>query len=564
MKILQAQSSRQPEQNQRAAATAERRHVDPAARPFDASPRQLAQRQALAQLQATAQARVGGETSPHGIGASMSRHGPPPSASAAGHAPPIQMARTPKGRINGQQYFYDDTDGHYYNERNERVDAPPTEYEVGAGDFSAAAARHRADGSVLRKVTTFESEPEVMARKGAAENIASLTAGGAQVQYDVDATRFGATSGTPEKTPMSPRPVDTLRFDHPHTGLGSGRIREDIFHRERGLAGTPRDPRARMGDPAYKRFVDSNGGLVSGFFGAAKGKSSDKVILTYNRGDGDHPKLPYSDWNVEQRADDAGLTYLSRQPFVPPAGYEHVRTNNPMARSASNAGSQELTFTTRRAAAHAPTLAAVSPGSSGSSSRAPRAEAGVVGRGGDGFPNPLSASRMGAADRRRPSPPGRYDADHRRDRPHHGSSAPGGESVSSSSSGSAPRGSGYDRGRTSSGRRDRSPDYRRDRRPDDRRDRSPERRRADSSSFPHASSSSSGGGRSPRAPGYHGSSYHHGHPYSRGRDRDRDRYRDPPRSRSRSPGRDRDHRDSSDHRHRRSRSRDRRRSRSPD
>lgn len=225
----------------------------------------------------------------------------------AGQVPIQQPAPRPReynGRIGQTEYHYDPNDRKYYDapDGGNELATPETEYEVGAGDFSAARGRQRldvdADRQILRKATVFESEADVRRRPNASANIAEFEEMGGVVKYNVDATAYGQPSAVPGKEPMSPRNVRRVRFDHPHTGEGS--------------AGRSRDER--------DLFIRSNQRLIRGYMAAASQKG-ERVSVTTN------DSAVYNDWNVEGLAQAEGLQHESNEPFVAPPGSKYVATD---------------------------------------------------------------------------------------------------------------------------------------------------------------------------------------------------------------------------------------------
>lgn len=224
-----------------------------------------------------------------------------------------------KELIQGTDLFYETEDGKYYRRlpfewgkalRYEEVQVESL-YLVGEGDFTYASGFAKENPKIVLKATSFDPEKDVLNYPGAEESLRSLKQQGVPVQHRVNAMNLEGTA--------SPRQVDVLQFNFPHTGTGSGKAKPD--------------------SEEYETFVRDNQALLKGFFRSAhnKVKPDGKVKVTYKK------IKPYTDWHVEGLAQAEGWVVESQAAFAAPEGYRHVLTKE-VTGEVSNTGATTVTF----------------------------------------------------------------------------------------------------------------------------------------------------------------------------------------------------------------------------
>lgn len=212
--------------------------------------------------------------------------------------------------------YYDQRTGRYYRQRPnpnwewgskepshlyDVLPHPPggTAYFVGEGDFSYSKAYAEENPGKFLKATSYDGESEIKKYPQGKHSLEALNQSPmVAVQHGVNVMLPpGSASGA-----MSPRPVDMLQFNFPHTGTGSGSADKDSHE--------------------FNTFVTDNQNLIRGFFKNAQHKVAPdgQVKFTYKK------KGPYLAWEVEKIAGEEGWEEVSTDPFVAPKGYKHVLT----------------------------------------------------------------------------------------------------------------------------------------------------------------------------------------------------------------------------------------------
>jgi hypothetical protein len=168
---------------------------------------------------------------------------------------------------------------------------------VGEGNFTYARGYKKGHPDVQIKATAYDQEARVRQYEGAPAALEELKTLAVDTAFEVDATNLQGTA--------SPRQVDELQFNFPHTGEGSGsHFLSNKAH------------------PEYQKFVTSNQRLIQRFFHSAhhKVKSDGKVKLTIK------DTGPYKDWQVVDLAQKEGWVLQEEEGFKKPPGYSHVLT----------------------------------------------------------------------------------------------------------------------------------------------------------------------------------------------------------------------------------------------